>query len=408
MLIGGQPQSLIVQVHQEGTLTGVSMPHARLLAGASGLSLLQVSLVKETDPGTVIAKGQIQNLPTGDGEMDLAVPFEYPVTIEPGVNYQLTLSLDGQGALAFRPTVLISETSWDDGLPVNLEGYDYGGRYTGVNQELYWPDNQDDNGDGVPDKLDRLVDTLSRGDDLVISSNRQYGTIARVPSRYPLTTEYYRLLFNCPAPRSVAACAASAQPGSVQNDIGYELVQVFQSDPQLMGLDFNDQTAEEAFTVYDHPKVFIFHRTDAFSAQLLRDKLSAVDVSAVQNLAPKDLKTGTALSLMLPDARWAAQQLAGTWRDLFPPGNPLNRSQVLAVVAWWLLVTVLGWLVFPIVRIAFPGLKDAGYPLARVTGLLLLAWGSWMLGQLRRERQPLDDQPGGGIPGDPIAGARLA
>ncbi len=380
VLIGGQPQSLIAQVHQAGLLTGVDLPHIRRISGGSSPARLQVSLVKETDPGNSIAKGQIQIQPSNDGQTSLIVPFNRQVTIESGVSYQLTLTLDGPGALALRPTVLISETSWDDGLPVNLEGYDYSGRYTGVNQELYWPDNQDDNADGVPDKLERLVDALSRGDDLVISSNRQYGSIARVPSRYPLTTEYYRLLFNCPAPQAVADCAASAQPGGVQNAIGYKLVQVFQSDPQLLGLDFNDQTAEEAFTVYDHPKVFIFQRTDAFSAQALRAQLSAVDLSGVKNSVPKDLKAGSGLTLMLPEERWAAQQLAGTWRQLFPPGNPLNQSQILAVVAWWLLVTILGWLVFPIVRLAFPGLQDAGYPLARVTGLLLMAWGSWILG----------------------------
>ncbi|MGA9192197.1 MAG: DUF2298 domain-containing protein [Anaerolineales bacterium] len=381
VLIAGQPQSLIVQVHQKGALTGVRLPHLRRIAGAPGPTL-QVSLVKETDPGTSVAKGETHVLPTDSAELDVSVPFERSVAIEPDVNYQLTLSLEGHGAVALRPTVLISETSWDDGLPVNLDGYSYSGRYTGVNQELYWPDNQDDNGDGVPDKLNRLVDTLSHGDYLVISSNRQYGSIARVPSRYPLSAEYYRLLFNCPAPRSVEACAAVAQPGGVQNVIGYRLVKVFQSDPQWMGVDFNDQTAEEAFTVYDHPKVLIFQHTDAFSAQLLRDKLSAVNVSQVQNLVPKDLKAGTGLTLMLPAGRWAAQQLAGTWKVLFPPDDPLNQSQVLAVVAWWLLVTLLGWLAFPIVRLAFPGLKDAGYPLARVIGLLLMAWGAWMLGSL--------------------------
>jgi uncharacterized membrane protein len=74
--------------------------------------------------------------------------------------------------------------------------------------------------------------------------------------------------------------------------------------------------------------------------------------------------------------------VSGTWRNLFPPENPLNQSEVLAVIVWWLLVAALGWLVFPIVRLAFPGLQDAGYPLARVVGLLLMAWGTWMLGSL--------------------------
>jgi YYY domain-containing protein len=380
VLVAGDPQTLIVQVHQDGTMTGVNLPHVRKIAGGEALDGLLVSLVKESDRSTAIAKGELNTLSLDDNEQDVEVMFDRPVTIEQDITYQLTLTLKGQGALALRPSVLVSETSWDDGLPVNLEGYSYGGRYTGANQELYWPDNQDDNADGVPDKLDRLVESLSSGDYLIISSNRQYGTIARVPSRYPLTTEYYRLLFNCPAPKPVTACAASAQPGSTQNELGYKLVQVFQSDPNLLGLDFNDQSAEEAFTVYDHPKVLIFEHTGAFPADWLRAKLNGIDVSQVQNLTPKQLKAGASLTLMLPAKRWASQQLAGTWRAIFPPGNPLNQSNLLAAIIWWLLVALLGWLAFPIVRLAFPGLQDAGYPLARLVGLLLMAWGSWILG----------------------------
>jgi hypothetical protein len=39
------------------------------------------------------------------------------------------------------------------------------------------------------------------------------------------------------------------------------LIAVFQNDPRLGPFSFNDQYAEEAFTVYDHPKVLIFART---------------------------------------------------------------------------------------------------------------------------------------------------
>ncbi len=328
----------------------------------------------------MVAEGESAVGINAEGELPLSVVFSQSAGLASGVTYDAQLTLTGGGALALRPSVLISETSWDDGLPLNLGGYDYGGRYTGANQELYWPDDQDDNSDGVPDKLNRIVDSLSRGDYLVITSNRQYGTIARVPSRYPLSAAYYRMLFNCPAPTSVSVCAANAQPGQVQNQLGYELIQVFQSDPSWLGLDFNDQTAEEAFTVYDHPKVLIFQRTPEFSAQAVREALGAVDVSRVKNLIPSQLHAGVEPDLMLPEARWVAQQVAGTWRVLFPPGNPLNRSEVLAVIGWWLTMTVLGWLAFPIVRLAFPGLKDSGYPLAKLAGLLLTAWGSWMMG----------------------------
>lgn len=379
-LAAGTPQTLVVRANQSGDVTAVRMAYVRTLAGAGTLTGMHVRLFRQDQPTKPIAEGSWQGSFDPSGTQDINVPLDQSASIQTGQTYLVELTLEGQGAAALRPSVLVSETSWDDGLPVSIGGYDYGSRYTGVNQELYWPDNQDDNADGVPDKLARIVDTLNQGDYLIITSNRQYGSIGRVPERYPLTVEYYRLLFHCPAPEAINQCAAVAQPGKVNNSLGYKLIDVFQSDPTLLGVDFNDQTAEEAFTVYDHPKVFIFAKTPQFSAKALQTKLAAVNVSQVQNLAPKDLKAGTTKTLMLTPAQRTELQANGTWQVLFPASNPLNRSGVLAVVVWWFTIAVVGWLAFPIVRLAFPGLKSKGYPLARLTGLLLVAWGSWMLG----------------------------
>jgi YYY domain-containing protein len=51
-------------------------------------------------------------------------------------------------------------------------------------------------------------------------------------------------------------------------------------------------------------------------------------------------------------------------------------------VIWYLVISLLGWLCYPLVRLAFPGLKDHGYPLSRMTGLLLLAFIVWLAGSL--------------------------
>ena len=45
-----------------------------------------------------------------------------------------------------------------------------------------------------------------------------------------------------------------------QGSLRYDLVKIFQSNPTLGPLSLNDQFAEEAFTVYDHPKVLEFVR----------------------------------------------------------------------------------------------------------------------------------------------------
>ncbi len=151
-----------------------------------------------------------------------------------------------------------NETSWDDGLPLRIDGYDgYGGIYQpGLNFEMYWDDN--------PEKLQRFYDILDQADYIFITSNRQWGSLPRLPERYPLTIAYYRSLLGCPPERQIEWCYAVAQPGHFQGDLGFELVQVFQSDPSIGPLRINDQFAEEAFTVYDHPKVLVFRKTDDY------------------------------------------------------------------------------------------------------------------------------------------------
>ncbi|MGA9532380.1 MAG: DUF2298 domain-containing protein [Anaerolineales bacterium] len=361
-----------------GEVTGVRLPH---LQGPPERSVhLRVSLRSAGSSEPLATADQVLEPVDLQAPVDIAfVPAPF---LEQGGSYELTVeALDSLG-ITLRGDTIVHETSWDDPLPQRLDGYDIAGRYPSLNQELYWPDDEDKDNNGVSDKLERIVDSLSNGDYLFISSNRQYGTIARVPSRYPLSTAYYRLLLNCPAPTDVWVCADQAKPGQVNNDIGYELVQVFETNPHLFGFEISDQGAEESFTVYDHPQVLIFHKTAAFDPEKLRGALAAVDLSHVQHKAPNELEAGSisTLGLDLPLARWRAMQDSGTWSKLFPPEGLLNRSQPLAVVVWWLTIAALGWLALPFTRRALPGLVDGGYALARVVGLLLFAWLSWMAG----------------------------
>jgi YYY domain-containing protein len=387
-----QPQRPLVlpfDSHHGGRVSGVRLAH---LQGQLDRAVrLQVSLQPAgTDESLVTSE---ENLDPLDMQVPVDIRFEDAPVIEQGGSYQLTVEVLDNLGVTLRGDTIVHETSWDDPLPQRLDGYDIGGRYPSLNQELYWPDDEDKDGNGVSDKLERIVDSLTNGDYLFISSNRQYGSIGRVPSRYPLTTAYYRLLFNCPAPTDIWVCADRAKPGQGHNAIGYELVQVFETNPHLFGVEVSDQGAEESFTVYDHPQVLVFRRTDAYNADELRATLAAVDLSHVQHKAPNELQAGPVRTaqLELPPSRWRAMQNAGTWSKLFPPDGLLNRSQPLAVVVWWLAIAALGWLALPFTRRALPGLVDGGYALARGVGLLIFAWLSWMAGSagLRIERPTL-------------------
>ncbi|MGH2619610.1 MAG: DUF2298 domain-containing protein, partial [Anaerolineales bacterium] len=319
--------------------------------------------------------------PSTNAETELELHFDNPVELEQGINYRLRMNVLEGGPIALRGSGIVSETSWDDGLPLPIMGWSgFPVLYNGLNQELYWPDGDDSDGNGRSDKLDRIVSTLSAGDYLVITSNRQSASLGRLPQRFPLTVAYYRALFGCPIGTEVEVCAARAQPGEIEGRLGYDLVAVFERNPTLGPLVYRDQLAEEAFTVYDHPKVLVFVKSPEFDSAVILAELSAVDLTQIVNLPPNQLGSPKpAPNLLLPADRLEAQRSGGTWSDLFSRNSLINRWEPLAVVFWWLMVGVLGLLAFPIVRAAFPGLIDGGYPLARVVGVLLVAWASWLL-----------------------------
>ena len=360
--------------HATGRVTHFLLPHL----AAPDQTLLAVSLLDGSDPPILLATANTSKSDPGEARLELTL--DHPVDIQVGKAYTLQIETRDGAWLSLRGSTIISESSWDDGLPLPMDGWDgYGGLYSGVTQELYWPDEQDDDSDGVSDKLERLVDSLDNGDYLVISSNRQYGTIPRVETRYPLTSQYYRALFDCQAPASVVACGARAQAGESVDQLGYALIAVFENDPQLGPIRIPDQAAEETFTVYDHPKVMVFQKAPGFSDAHVLQILGNVDVSRVVRTNPNGRSASTK-TLLLPPDRLQADRAGGTWSELFNPGSLVNRSQVLAVVVWWVSIGILGLLAFPLTRAALPGLQEEAYPLARLVGILVVAWGSWMIG----------------------------
>ncbi len=143
----------------------------------------------------------------------------------------------------------------------------------------------------------------------------------------------------------------------------------------------NDQYAEESFTVYDHPKVFIFQKQTDYNSEVIARFFNAIDLTKVIHL-PLNQVPLRPQTLLLPESRWTQQQLGGTWSELFNWDGLQNKYPGVGVVLWYLVVLILGWVFLPTVRLAFPGLKDRGYAYARLTGLLLLALVTWLLGSV--------------------------
>ncbi len=364
-----------------GQLTGVFLPHVVDWEQTSAKKLLRLSILREVD-GQVMGQAaldgtfRMQTDPRGEG---YTFTFDPAVPLQAGERYHYSLDFDGDsGRIALYGSKHANESSWDDVLPLSLHGYNpydfQTGLYrTDLNFEMYWDDNAE--------KLERFIQNLDTADYLFLSSNRQWGTTTRVPERYPLTTAFYRDLLGCPDEREVFWCYAVAEPGMFQGKLGFELVYINQSVPIIGNARLNTQFAEEAFTVYDAPKVMIFKKTAGYDAEALHSILKSVDLSRVVRLTPRQASKYPG-NLILSAQRQKTERAGGTWSALFSRNVFFNRYPFFALLLWYLAATLLGWMVYPFVRLSLGGLADKGYPFARLVGFILLGYFTWLAGSL--------------------------
>ncbi|MCL4259712.1 MAG: hypothetical protein KJZ52_03700, partial [Anaerolineales bacterium] len=370
------PYDLSFTARADGILTSISLGHAvNPLALPSTFNLTLFSSPEYTPEQTLAAASltddfAAQNDPRGKA---YTLELDKPVKVERNKTYYLRLQID-RGTLAITGAAVANETDYDYGLPFRVDGYDaFGGIYRGdLNLQVYWDDNAD--------KLTRFSSTLDQADYIFIPTNHQYAQITRVPERYPLTTVYYRELMGCPAGEDIIPCYHEAKPGDYEGRLGFDLVAVFETFPKLGNIEINDEYAEEAFTFYDHPKVFIFKKNADYDPAKVQSILGAVDLTKVVHLLPRefsDYKT-----LLLPADKLASQRAGGTWSELFSYDWIQNKYPWFGLLVWYVFIFILGLAVYPLMRIAMPGLADKGYPLSRALGLVLFGWLAWMAGSV--------------------------
>ncbi len=241
----------------------------------------------------------------------------------------------------------IANEHWDDSLPLRVDGQDpFGGRYNAVEMQWY--------GEDTPEKLEQALDWLDQADVIVLSSNRLSDSIARLPMRYPMTLRYYEALFS--------------------GELGFEPAAEFTSYPGLGRLSFPDQSAEEAFTVYDHPRVRIFRKTPAFDIARARALLGDVAWERIQQLTPRQA-TRAPNGLWLSPERRACESALPTWDELFPADGFARRHPVLVWISLLALLGIAGW---PYLFAVTGWLPDRGWGLARPAGWLVVAWAAWL------------------------------
>lgn len=124
---------------------------------------------------------------------------------------------------------------WDDPLPLNFDGANPDKKVIkGIQLPVFYPDNEE--------KWTEMSEVFKQVDYYILTSNRGWGSIMDAPKKYPQMSQFYRDLF--------------------EGKTEFEQIAEFSSYPSLryLGLPItvNDDWSEEAFTVYDHPKVIIF------------------------------------------------------------------------------------------------------------------------------------------------------
>lgn len=126
---------------------------------------------------------------------------------------------------------------WDDSLP--LYGQE---KYQMITLKLYEPDSKE--------KWTEISQQLQQSDYILIASNRLYTPLQKLTDCkhlplfhcYTQTAKYYQKLFG--------------------EKLGFRKVAEFSISPTipLINIAIDDQSADESFTVYDHPKIMIFKK----------------------------------------------------------------------------------------------------------------------------------------------------
>jgi YYY domain-containing protein len=336
-------------------------------------TVLKLSIYKESDTNTPLMETS-QTLKFPEPGLRLSPTFNFsPVELYGEQSYQVRYEITQGSPLRIFGESFTLETSWDDALPLNINKYDVqGGIFTPLSLELYEPD--------TPQKRESMLKVLQESNYIVIPSNRAYDAMPRLPLRYPLTLKYYQALFGCNCSGDALENRAYGLKPSFKSPLGFELVATFESPPSLGFLVFPDASADESFTVYDHPKVMVFKKSQDFSIDHVRALLNEVDLDKVFFQIPMEY-TKAPTAMQLPADRLLAQTNSGDWP--FNRNSLFNVNQVAGGLAWYLLLFLLGLIVFPFVYNIFSWLPDRGYPLMRMAGLITMAWLVWMLGSFK-------------------------
>jgi YYY domain-containing protein len=378
MPFSAQPTIWPFHLPVTATLTSVTLHHLADSNSSPSPETIRAAVTDDMFNAHVLAQAELTTNLEQAGVRGGSYTFNFArAPLNSSQDYYLNISVSGGGQVIAHTSVIGNE-HWDDPLPLRMEGKDAFSIYRGIDIPNYAEDDTS--------KYAQMISWLTQADYLVLSSNRLYGSIPRLPTRYPMTSEYYRAMFD--------------------GRLGFEKVAEFDSYVKIGPFCFPDQEstealgvpnpfdrapgcinvplppAEEAFSVYDHPRVALYRKTADFSPERAAQILGRFDLDRTVKLWPTQATAAPTALLLDPDV-WQKQQQFGTWSELYNRNSLLNRFPLLAIAAWWLLLFLLGVIAWPLIAFAWPALADRGWGLARTLGLLIVTYLAWLAASLR-------------------------
>lgn len=210
---------------------------------------------------------------------------------------------------------------WDDSVPWDGRvSSRYGTRTT-------QPVHSDD-----PSNIRQIAEAMSWTDYYCFSSKRNYGAFLQSPETAPNRIRMVKSLF--------------------AGNLGLKLVKTFSRPVSVLGIPIRYELADESLSLYDHPTVHIFQRTEDIDDKEIVERI---------NNPPAWIDSLDKTQILAADEHRSI---------LAPPAT-------YATPAWLAGLFILGWLVWPVTFGLFRGLADGGIFAARMLAMVLLTYGAW-------------------------------
>lgn len=222
---------------------------------------------------------------------------------------------------------------WDDRLPLSIPGKDAGRYFVMEGKDLELPFYERD----TKEKLIILTRRMAKADYIIFPTARISDSIPRVPDEFPYTTALLQLLWS--------------------EKLGFTFEKSIKDRPTFLGFTFNDDLADESFSVYDHPKVVVFKNKDRLTEEQMRER--AFNAKRYEPLP------GLNEMLLMDEGGWAATA------KVYDP-NPRRLALtfgflvVLGLSAWILVGPFLSFL------------PDRGLGLSFIGGVVLAGGLTWV------------------------------